>query len=242
MWRCRCSLTTLATASRLCERDCSVQRRHQKLMEEAPSPALDRGVAPRDGRGRHASAVRAVGLHAMPAPSSSSSMSDGRFYFMEMNTRVQVEHPVTEQITRYRHHQGAAAHRRRRAHEHARIALRSTPFGHAMEFRINAEDPVARVPPVPRQRSRSLETARRDPAYAWTSYVCARVTRILALPTILWWRSSSCAARIATRRSARGRARARRVRDRGHRHHHLVPSPRTRQCGVLRRRGHNRFH
>ena len=80
------------------ERECSIQRRHQKVVEETPSPALDARAArascarrawPR--RGRRATSTR--------APSSSCSTPDGRFYFLEMNTRLQVEHPVTEAVT-----------------------------------------------------------------------------------------------------------------------------------------------
>ena len=80
------------------ERDCSVQRRHQKVLEEAPSPAVDAGAARAHGRGRRR---RRQGhrLHATPARSSSCSAADGAFYFLEMNTRLQVEHPVTELVT-----------------------------------------------------------------------------------------------------------------------------------------------
>ncbi len=83
------------------ERECCLQRRHQKIVEEAPSPLLDRG----DARARWArppcDAARSVRLHGARARSSSSSPADrpDEFFFMEMNTRLQVEHPVTELVT-----------------------------------------------------------------------------------------------------------------------------------------------
>ena len=130
----------------LCERDCSVQRRHQKLIEEAPSPALTDDL-------RRAMSVAAV--KAMRAVDYRSAGTvefllapDGGFYFMEMNTRVQVEHPVTEMIT------GTDIIKeqiRIAAGEPMSCARRSpfSPFGHAIEFRINAEDPEHGFRPCP---------------------------------------------------------------------------------------------
>ena len=130
----------------LCERDCSLQRRHQKLLEEAPSPALTDDI--RRAMGVAAiKAVRAVGYENAGTIEFLLDQ-DGRFYFMEMNTRVQVEHPVTEQIT------GTDIIK-----EQIRVAAGLplscadrapfTPYGHAIEFRINAEDPDHDFRPCP---------------------------------------------------------------------------------------------
>ncbi len=80
------------------ERECSIQRRHQKIVEEAPSPALDDGLRARMGAAAVARGARRSATSA-PAPSSSCSAPTGSFYFLEMNTRLQVEHPVTEVVT-----------------------------------------------------------------------------------------------------------------------------------------------
>lgn len=130
----------------LCERDCSLQRRHQKLLEEAPSPALTEEIR----RAMGVAAVKAVRATGYENAGTIEFLldTDGKFYFMEMNTRVQVEHPVSEQIT------GTDIIK-----EQLRIASGEpiscierapfTPFGHAMEFRINAEDPEHDFRPCP---------------------------------------------------------------------------------------------
>jgi acetyl-CoA carboxylase biotin carboxylase subunit len=119
------------------ERDCSLQRRHQKVLEEAPSPALN--AAQRTELG--SLVARAIsGLGYLGAGTIEFLYEDGAFYFIEMNTRLQVEHPVTEMIT------GIDIVR-----EQIRIAAGGeigftqddTQFaGHSIECRINAEDPV----------------------------------------------------------------------------------------------------
>ena len=80
------------------ERDCTIQRRHQKLVEETPSPAVDDGAA-RSGSARSPSTRRAPSATAPPGRSRGCSTRDGDYFFMEMNTRIQVEHTVTEVVT-----------------------------------------------------------------------------------------------------------------------------------------------
>ncbi len=130
----------------LCERDCSVQRRHQKLIEEAPSPALSDDL-------RHAMSVAAAkAVRAVDYRNAGTIefllSSDDQFYFMEMNTRVQVEHPVSEQITGV---DIIKEQLRIASGEPMSCASRApfSPFGHAMEFRINAEDPDCGFRPSP---------------------------------------------------------------------------------------------
>ncbi|HEY3219620.1 MAG TPA: acetyl-CoA carboxylase biotin carboxylase subunit [Gemmatimonadales bacterium] len=129
----------------LCERDCSVQRRHQKLVEEAPSPAVDQTLRQDigDSAVKLAESIGYVGAGTIEFLLD----SDGSFYFMEMNTRIQVEHPVTEMCTNFdlvKEQISVAAgaplsfvmngHRLR---------------GHAIECRVNAEDPSRNFQPSP---------------------------------------------------------------------------------------------
>ena len=137
---------THGNAIHLCERDCSVQRRHQKLIEEAPSPALTPELRQEMGEAA-VRAVREVGYTNVGTIEFLLD-SDGRFYFMEMNTRIQVEHPVTEQITLT---DLVKEQVRIAAGEPMSIADRAplSPIGHAFEFRINAEDPEHGFRPCP---------------------------------------------------------------------------------------------
>ena len=129
----------------LCERDCSVQRRHQKLLEEAPSPALDTDLR----RAMSMAALKAVRAVDYQSAGTVEFLlaPDGKFYFMEMNTRVQVEHPVSEMIT------GVDIIKeqiRIAAGEELSFKTRNfEPQGHAIEFRINAEDPENGFMPNP---------------------------------------------------------------------------------------------
>ena len=123
------------------ERDCSLQRRHQKLLEEAGSPAL--GTAERDRIGETVTtALRRLGYRN--AGTLEFLYQDGHFSFIEMNTRLQVEHPVTEMITGIDlvREQIRIAAGERLGYGQADIRFR----GHAIECRINAEDPVTFAP------------------------------------------------------------------------------------------------
>ena len=130
----------------LCERDCSIQRRHQKLVEEAPSPALTDELR----RAMGVAAIKAVRATNYRNAGTVEFLLDerGHFFFMEMNTRVQVEHPVTEQITNV---DIIKEQLRIASGEPMSCARRApfTPWGHAIEFRINAEDPDHGFRPCP---------------------------------------------------------------------------------------------
>ena len=123
------------------ERDCSMQRRHQKVIEEAPAPGIARRLIERIGD-RCAAACKKIGYRG--AGTFEFLYENGEFYFIEMNTRVQVEHPVTEAVTGIDivRQQIAIAAGEKLPFTQRQIELR----GHAIECRINAEDPYKFTP------------------------------------------------------------------------------------------------
>ena len=123
------------------ERDCSMQRRHQKVLEEAPAPGIDGKLRRRIGE-RCVDACRNIGYRG--AGTMEFLFQDGQFYFIEMNTRIQVEHPTTEMITGVDivKEQLRIANGDPLSYRQDDIQIR----GHAIECRINAEDPDTFVP------------------------------------------------------------------------------------------------
>ncbi|HEX2070469.1 MAG TPA: acetyl-CoA carboxylase biotin carboxylase subunit [Thermoleophilaceae bacterium] len=130
----------------LFERDCSVQRRHQKVIEEAPAPAVDPELRERIGE-IGTDAAKAVGYRS--AGTIEGLLQDGEYYFLEMNTRVQVEHCVTEMVTGVDivREQILVAAGNELSFKQEDVEIR----GHAIECRINAEDAAKNFAPAPGQ-------------------------------------------------------------------------------------------
>lgn len=136
---------TYGNVIHLGERECSIQRRHQKLLEEAPSPALTPALREKMGQ---AAVMAAQSINYVGAGTVEFLLDQsGDFYFMEMNTRIQVEHPVTEMITGMDliAEQIRIAQGEKLSATQDQVLLR----GHAIECRINAEDPDHNFRPSP---------------------------------------------------------------------------------------------
>ena len=169
------------------ERDCSVQRRHQKLIEESPSPVVDAELRSRIGEAAMALAKEAGYVNAGTVECIVDE--DGNFYFLEMNTRLQAEHTVTEMVTGLR--PGDAD----------QVALGEKldpsdvrrPVGHAIQCRINAEDPACNPP-----RARP-DTAYREPSgpFVRVDAACGRARRSRPTTTRCSSRKSSSRPRTA---------------------------------------------
>jgi acetyl-CoA carboxylase, biotin carboxylase subunit len=165
------------------ERDCSIQRRHQKLLEEAPSPALTPELREKMGSAavRAAQSINYVGAGTVEFLLDRS----GSFYFMEMNTRIQVEHPVTEMITGL----DLIAEQIRIAQGEP-LQLTQVQFrGHAIECRINAEDPDYNFRPSPGRISGYLPPGGpgvRMDSHVYTDYVIPPYYDSLIGKLIVW--------------------------------------------------------
>ncbi|AZQ61998.1 acetyl-CoA carboxylase biotin carboxylase subunit [Flammeovirga pectinis] len=130
-------------ACHLSERDCSIQRRHQKLTEEVPSPALNEKIRKKMGEAAIAGAERIKYEGAGTVEFLLDKFGD--FYFMEMNTRIQVEHPVTEQVTGF----DLIKEQIKVAAGEKISGKNYSPMFHSIECRINAEDPANDFRPCP---------------------------------------------------------------------------------------------
>ena len=176
------------------ERDCSIQRRHQKLLEEAPSPALTQKL--RDQMG-HAAVAAAKSINYTGAGTVEFLLDkSGKFYFMEMNTRIQVEHPVTEMITGL----DLIAEQIRIAQgEKLQIKQNQVIFsGHAIECRINAEDPDRNFRPQPGRISGYLPPGGpgvRMDSHVYTDYEIPAYYDSLIGKVIVWGRDRPTAIR-----------------------------------------------
>ncbi len=168
------------------ERDCSIQRRHQKLIEEAPAAGIDARLR----RSLFRAAVRAAELVSYTSAGTVEFLVDSgeHFYFMEMNTRIQVEHPVTEMVT------GVDLIKeqiRIAAGERLTLPREIEPRGHAIECRINAEDPAHDFLPSPGPITAFIPPGGpgvRVDTHAFTGYVIPPHYDSLIAKVIAWGR------------------------------------------------------
>jgi acetyl-CoA carboxylase biotin carboxylase subunit len=179
------------------ERDCSIQRRHQKLVEEGPSPA----VSPELRAEMEAAAGRAVEALRYRGAGTIEFLldEDGRFFFIEMNTRLQVEHPVTELISGV---DLAQAQFRIAAGEALPATGRAELSGHAIELRINAEDPTRDFLPAPGTITRfrpPLGPGVRVDTHVVDGYTIPPFYDSLVAKVIVWAEDRPTAVRRATR-------------------------------------------
>ena len=141
-------------AAHLGERECSIQRRHQKVMEETPSPAITAELRAEMG----GAAIRAaVAARYVNAGTVEFIFSEGEFFFLEVNARLQVEHPITEAVTGI-----DLVKEQIRVAAGLELSFRQqdvTWHGHAIEMRINAEDPLRKFIPNPKRISRWVAPA-----------------------------------------------------------------------------------
>jgi len=143
---------THGTVVSLGERECSIQRRHQKVLEESPSAAVDPGLRARMSEAAVAFA-RAIGS---VSAGTAEFVLDGRdFYFLELNARIQVEHPVTELVTGV----DIVREQLRIARREKLVTHRHEPLGHAVEVRLYAEDPQTFLPQAGRIERLRLPTS-----------------------------------------------------------------------------------
>ena len=209
------------------ERECSIQRRHQKLVEESPSAALD-PTTREEMESTVERACRAIGyrnagtFEFLVGP-------DGAFYFIEVNCRLQVEHPVSELVT------GIDIVReqiRIAAGEPLALSGRAPRRGHAIEIRINAEDPARGLPPRPRHDHAVRRPARAGCARRYGRSGRIRDSAVLRLDdreAHRVGRHPRCGDRARRARSARGG-------DRGNSDHTRPRARRSRLAGVQERR------
>ena len=179
------------------ERDCSIQRRHQKLVEEGPSPAVTEEIRTRmeDAARRATESLNYRGAGTIEFLLD----AEGRFYFIEMNTRLQVEHPVTELLTGVDLAQGQL---RVAAGEGLPHEGRAELRGHAIELRINAEDPAHDFRPAPGTETRfrpPLGPGVRVDTHVVDGYVIPPYYDSLVAKVIVWAEDRPAALRRAVR-------------------------------------------